>query len=90
MQKEIMRTIRVQKNTVEPSITEDKHRIYEALKSYRKKNGLGCFKQISETTGGIVAINTIANMYTGVKVKNEIWQLVGQALETLNEQPIQK
>lgn len=83
-----MKTIRVQKSTAEPAITEDKHRIYEALKAYRKKHGVGCFKHISDSTGGIVAINTIANMYTGVKIKNEAWLLVGQALEKLREREL--
>jgi hypothetical protein len=78
-----MKTIRVQKNTAEPAMTEDKHRIYEALKAFRKRNGLGCFKDISEATGGKIAINTIANMYTGVKVKNDTWLEVGAALEKL-------
>jgi hypothetical protein len=81
-----MKTIRVQKNNLEPPITEEKHRIFDALKAYRKKHGIGCFKNISENTGGRVAINTISNMYTGVKVSNEIWLLVGQALEQLAEQ----
>lgn len=78
-----MKTIRVQKNYTEPPITEDKHRIYEALKAFRKTNGIGCFKLISEATGGKVAIHTIANMYTGVKVRNETWLLLGDALEKL-------
>lgn len=80
-----MRTIRVQKNTAEPSISEDKHRIYDALKAYRKKHGVGCFKHIADATGGTVAINTIANMYTGVRIKNETWLQVGAALEKLAE-----
>lgn len=81
-----MKTIRVQKIITEPPITEEKHRIYEALKAYRKKHGVGCFKHISENTGGAVAIHTIANMYMGVKVKNEIWLQVGEALEKLRGQ----
>lgn len=80
-----MKTIRVQKNIPEPPITEEKHRIYEALKAYRKRNGIGCFKHISVATGGRVTIQTISNMYTGVKVKNETWLQVGEALETLSE-----
>ncbi len=80
-----MKTIRVQKNITEPPITEEKQRIYAALKAYRKKHGVGCFKNISEETGGAVAIHTISNMYTGVKVKNETWLLVGEALEKLRE-----
>jgi hypothetical protein len=81
-----MKTIRVQKNIAEPPITEEKRRIYDALKAYRTKHGVGCFKNISESTGGAVAVNTIANMYTGVKVKNETWLLIGEALEKLREQ----
>jgi hypothetical protein len=80
-----MKTIRVQKNSAEPPMTEDKHRIYAALKAFRKQNGLGCFKDISEATGGKIAINTIANMYTGVKVKNDTWLEVGMALEKLGK-----
>jgi hypothetical protein len=85
-----MKTNRVQKKSIEPDITEDKLRIYGVLKAFRKKHGLGCFKLISENTGGIVTIQTIANMYTGVRVKNEIWLLVGEALEKLDDQPVQK
>lgn len=81
-----MKTIRVQKNIAEPPITEEKRRIYDALKTYRVKNGVGCFKHLSDSTGGVVAVNTIANMYTGVKVKNETWFLVGEALDKLKEQ----
>lgn len=80
-----MKTIRVQKNNAEPPMTDEKQRIYAALKAYRKKHGVGCFKHISDSTGSIVAIHTIANMYAGVKIKNETWLLVGEALERLKD-----
>ncbi len=80
-----MKTIRVQRNITEPPMTEEKRRIYGALKAYRQKYGVGCFKHISEQTDGAIAIHTISNMYTGVKVKNETWLMVGEALEKLRE-----
>jgi hypothetical protein len=63
--------------------SEQKHRIYAELTAYRKKHGLGCFKDISDATDGKVAISTIANMFTGIKVKLDIWLLVGEALKKL-------
>jgi hypothetical protein len=66
-------------------MSDAKHRIYAEIKAYRKIHGLGSFKDISEATGGAVAIHTIANMYTGVKVKDETWLQVGMALEKLKK-----
>lgn len=65
------------------AMTETKHLIYARIKDYRKKHGLGSFKNISDATGGKIATHTIANMYTGVKVKDETWLLVAEALEKL-------
>lgn len=63
--------------------SEQKHRIYAELMAYRRKHGLGCFKEISNATDGKVAISTIANMFTGTKIKLDIWMLVGEALKKL-------
>lgn len=64
---------------------EQKHRIYTELAAYRRKHGLGCFKEISNATDGKVAIGTIANMFTGTKVKFDTWMLVGEALKKLKQ-----
>ena len=74
------------KNTAEQqAISEQKSRIFGEIKAYRKIHGLGCYKDISEATGGKVAIHTIANMCMGTKVHNDVWVLVGQALEKLKK-----
>jgi hypothetical protein len=65
---------------------ELKHRIFAELTKYRKNHGIGCFKAISEASGGKVAVGTIAHMYTGTKVDTAIWILVGEALKRLNEE----
>jgi hypothetical protein len=67
------------------AVSEQKKRIYAQLKAYRKAHGLGCFKNITEATGGKIAIGTLANMYTGTKVNDETWLQVGEALERLND-----
>lgn len=86
IQKEMMRTNRVPNNHAEPPMSEEKHRIYEALKAYRKKHSVGCFKHVSDATGGLVTMNTITNMYAGIKVNNETWLQVGTALAKLAEE----
>ncbi len=68
------------------AVSEQKKRIYAELKTYRKIHGLGCFKNITEATEGKVAIGTLANMYTGTKVSDEVWLQVGEALERLSVQ----
>lgn len=77
-----MKTLRFNSNT-EESISEEKRRIYSELKAYRQQNGVGCFKAVSEATGGKIAIHTISHMYTGTKVNNDVWLQIGEALEAL-------
>jgi hypothetical protein len=74
-----------QKDKTDKTVTVEKLRIYNEIKTYRKTHGLGSFKDISDATGGKITIHTIANMYTGTKVNSETWQEVGEALEKLRE-----
>lgn len=71
------------RSSAEQANSEEKRRIFKELVSYRKKHGIGCFKDISAATGGKVAVYTILHMYTGTKVSNDIWLEVGKAMEQL-------
>lgn len=73
------------KNDAEKAVSEEKRRIFEGIKAYRQKHGVGCFKQISAATGGKVKIHTISHMVSATKVDDEIWKQVGEALEKLRE-----
>lgn len=74
------------KHIVEKAMSEEKRRIFNEIKAYRKKHGIGCFKQISDATGGKVAVHTISHMVSATRLDDQIWLQVGQALETLREQ----
>lgn len=76
------------KNNAEKAMHDEKRRIFEELKAYRKKHGIGCFKQISDATGGKVAVHTISHMVSATRIDDEIWLQVGQALEALREQQL--
>ena len=65
------------------AISDEKRRIYGELAAYRKKHGVGCFKAISEATGGKIAVLTISHMYMGTRINDDVWLQVGAALEKL-------
>jgi hypothetical protein len=65
------------------AMSSKKRRIYGEIDAYRRKHGIGCFRDISAATGGKVAIHTISHMYTGTRIQNDIWLQVGAALEKL-------
>ena len=73
------------KSNDEQEIGEQKRRIYGELAVYRKKHGVGCFKALSEATGGKVAVHTISHMYMGTRVNSDVWLLVGEALNKLRD-----
>jgi hypothetical protein len=64
---------------------DEKRRIFGELRAFRKKYGVGCFRELSDATGGKIAIHTISQMYMGTKVSNDIWLQVGEALEKLRK-----
>lgn len=74
------------KSNAEKAMSEEKRRIFDEIKAYRKKYGIGCFKKISAATGGKISVHTISHMVSATKLNDEIWLQVGQALEKLREQ----
>ena len=78
-------TAMIYKNEGDNTMGGEKRRIFNEIVAYRKKHGVGCFKAISAATGGRVAILTISHMYMGTRVQNDVWLLVGEALQELQE-----
>lgn len=73
------------KNTTNQAIRDEKRLIFAQLKAYRQKHGVGCFKKISEATGGKIAVHTIAHMLQATRIGDDVWQEVGHALAKLRE-----
>jgi hypothetical protein len=74
------------RTTADNAASAEKRRIFIELTAFRKNNGIGSFKLLSAATGGKIATHTISHMYMGTKVRDEVWQQVGKALETLRDQ----
>lgn len=73
------------RNNTDTVLGEEKRRIFREIQDFRKEYGIGCFKAISEATGGKIAVHTIAHMVSATRISNEVWVEVGQALEKLRQ-----
>lgn len=65
-------------------IKEEKKEILDRLVKYREENGLGCFDEIEQVTGGRITADICRNIITkGAKIGIAEWRCIREALDQL-------
>ena len=59
----------------------EKREIFERLKAYRARNGLGCLKKLAAASNGILDEDQIRTMLDGQKETLQNWKILGAALD---------
>ena len=63
---------------------KEKRRIYEALRRYRDRHGLGSLEPLAEAAGQGLTATALRGALLGGKLPMETWRAIGSALDRLD------
>ena len=63
---------------------KEKRRIYEALRRYRDRHGLGSLEPLAEAAGQGLTATALRGALLGCKLPMETWRAIGSALDRLD------